>query len=156
MRLKEVVLASILMAFLVSQNYLLMSLPITLTYAIIYLMKKAVKTKSVVYTAVIVFVIAKNIIFPSMPWTIFFDIIGLSLVLSGFYIKNNILRYIITVITILIHIFLLDFASAIMVGDILVVLGGIILSSFPVYIYAPLSGLLIILLDGVNYISELE
>ena len=85
MRLKEVVLASILMAFLVSQNYLLMSLPITLTYAIIYLMKKAVKTKSVVYTAVIVFVIAKNIIFPSMPWTIFFDIIGLSLVLSGFF-----------------------------------------------------------------------
>lgn len=154
MKLKEVVLTSIFVAALISQNYLLFSIPFTLTYVIFYLISKTITNKTLVNSSVFLFVLVKNIIMPAFPFTIFFDLVGLLLFVNICAIKKIRFKHIIITTTIIIHIILLDLSLALMTDNILVGLIGMISSSFITYIYAPFSIVLILIVDGIDVITD--
>lgn len=154
MKLKDIILASLLVGVIIVQNLLLFSLPLTLTYVIFYILVKNVNSKTLVVLSVISFVIVKNIIFPAIPLTIIFDITGLLVVLSTFYIKNNLIKYILVVIAIVIHILLLDLSYALISGNIIKMFILSISTGFITYIYAPLSIILIVAVDGIDVLVE--
>lgn len=154
MKLKDIILASLFVGVIIVQNLLLFSLPLTLTYVIFYILVKNVNSKTLVVLSVISFVIVKNIIFPAIPLTIIFDITGLLVVLSTFYIKNNLIKYILVVIAIVIHILLLDLSYALISGDIIKMFILSISTGFITYIYAPLSIILIVAVDGIDVLVE--
>lgn len=156
MKLKEVILASLLIAFLIGQNYLLFSLPITLTYITFYLIAKNINNKGLICLSILAFVVIKNIIYMALPFTILFDIIGLFIVVTTFFIKNNLIRYVLIVLAIIIHILLLDFSTALITGSVFISFKLNIISGFITYIYAPLSIVLIVSVDGIDYLTKEE
>ena len=156
MKVKDLTLASLLVAFLVAQNYMLYAFPITLTYLVFYLIAKKVKSKQIVFASVIAFVIIKNIVYVALPTTIIFDIIGLTLVLLSCLVKNKIMSYILIIISIIVHILLLDFSTAILTGNIKVAMLINITGGFVAYIYAPLSIIFIVIADGIDVLTKYD
>lgn len=139
---------------MIAQNYILYALPFTLTYVILYVIARKIKNPTLSFLSVIVFVTVKNIIYAAFFTTIIADLIGLLLILLVSKINISWIRYIIIVITILFHILLLDFSVAMLTFNILETLIAYIATGFLTYIYAPLSIILIIIIDGISYITE--
>lgn len=161
MELREVILASLLVSFIIAQNYVLYALPITLTYSVMYMITKSIKTKNIARMSIIAFIIVKNIIYMALPLTILADVIGLLSILEIMYIKvkegfsfMRILKYILITIFIVFHILLLDFSYAVLLGNVLVGMVAMMSTSVIVYIYAPLSIFIIIALDGFDFVTE--
>lgn len=161
MKTKELTLTAMLIAVLIVQNYVLFSFPITLTYTIFYFLTKKLNSKGLPYLAVFVFVIIKNIIMPALLPTIIFDIIGLLIFVLVCKTKNKILTYILIPFTIILHLLLLDLGHVFLTISILTKLSEIlklwfttIATSFVAYIYCPLSIILILMIDGIEYISD--
>jgi|SRR5690625_3182274 len=156
MKIKDITLASIFIAALIAQNYLLYSFPITLTYLFFYHIFKYVKSKTINIFSILLFVLVKNIIYMALPTTIIFDILGLLLFYLVCLIPNKIIKYMLIVISILIHILLLDLSTALLTGSVINALIANITSGFITYIYAPLSIVLIIIFDGIEILSDYE
>lgn len=163
MKSKELTLTAILIAVMIVQSFALFSFPITLTYTILYFLTQKLAEKKLPFLAVLVFVIAKNIIMPALIPTIMFDLIGLMIFVVICLIPLKIVRYILIPITIIIHILLLDLSTIILTvnvitnfKDIIILWGAQISLGFVTYIYAPLSIVLILMLEGLNYLSDLE
>ncbi len=158
MKIKEITTASVLVAALIAQNYILYAFPITLTYLFIYLITKTIKSSTVVMLSLITFIAIKNIIYMTFPTVILADIVGLVFVTLIFKIKIKWLRYILIPIIIIVHILLLDFATVVvLMGDnLLIGMIGSLTTGFITYIYAPLSVILIIIFDGLEFISSLS
>lgn len=154
MKLKELTLTSTLIAALIAQNYLLYYYPITLTYVFLYFISRNIKSNTLNIFSVLLFVLIKNIIYMAFIPTILFDIVGLLLVLYVSKIKKSYIRYIIMVVSILVHILLLDFSVSILSGDIIKMLIANIISGFITYIYAPLSIIIIITIDKIDILVE--
>lgn len=154
MKLKEVILASLLVAFLIAQNYVLYSFPITLTYVIIYFITR--KTNKLSLLSVLVFVTVKNLIYTAMPQTIIADIIGLFGFVLISKINNRYVRYTIIPIMIILHIAIMDLSMALLPGAGLeIVVAGLISGGFISYIYAPLSIIIIVMFDGLEVLTDL-
>lgn len=156
MKVKEMTLASILIAALIAQNYILYSFPITLTYLFFYFIGKYIKSNTITIFSVLVFVFVKNIIYMALPTTIIFDIIGLMLIVFVSKIKINYLKYIILPILIIIHILMLDFSTALLTDNILAGMIANLTTGFITYIYAPLSIILIVIFDGIEFLSDYQ
>ena len=92
----------------------------------------------------------------ALPTTIIFDIIGLTLVLLSCLVKNKIMSYILIVISIIVHILLLDFSTAILTGNIKAAMLFNITSGFITYIYAPLSIIFIVIADGIDVLTKYD
>ncbi len=90
----------------------------------------------------------------ALPTTILFDLLGLSLVVTVSRIKFRWLRYLIIPIIILIHILMLDFSYALMTKPIIETFIASIITGFPTYIYAPLSIILIVAVDGFEFLTS--
>lgn len=158
---KELTITAIFLAVIIVQNYVLFSFPITLTYTIFYFLTRKLEHKGLPFLAVLVFVIVKNIIMPALIPTIIADIIGLCLVVATCKIKNKYLRYTLIPIIIIVHLLLLDLSSIFLtvgvinsLNDFFFLWGTQIVGSFIVYIYAPLSIILILMIDGIEYFTE--
>lgn len=156
MKIKDITIASIFIAALIAQNYLLYSFPITLTYLFFYHIFKYVKSKTINIFSILLFVLVKNIVYMALPTTIIFDILGLLLFYLVCLIPNKIIKYMLIVISILIHILLLDLSTALLTGSVINALIANITSGFITYIYAPLSIVLIIIFDGIEILSDYE
>lgn len=155
-KIKELTTISILVALMIAQNYILYSIPFTLTYVVLYVITKRVKPLSLSFLAVMVFVAVKNIVYAAFPTTIIMDLVGLSLFILVAKINIKWLRYTILPLVILLHILMLDFSIAILVGNVFKTLIAYIISGFITYIYAPLSVILIYLIDGISFITTPE
>lgn len=158
---KELTLTAIFIAVILVQNYVLFSFPITLTYLIFYFLARKLNKKELPFLAVLVFVIVKNIVMPALISTIIADIVGLMMFIAICMIDNKYIRYILIPVIIVVHLLLLDLSSVfITVGvikslkDVFVLWSLQIAGSFIVYIYAPLSILLILIIDGIEYLTE--
>jgi hypothetical protein len=162
LKTKELVLTAILIALTIVQNYVLFSFPITLTYTILYFLTKKVTDKKLPFLAVLVFVIVKNIVMPARIPTILFDIIGLSLFISVCMIPKKIISYILIPVVIVVHTLLLDLSWIVLtinifnLKELFILWGGAIASGFITYIYCPLSIVLIVIIDGIEYLTELK
>lgn len=156
MKVKELSLASILIAFLIAQNYILYSFPITLTYLTLYILSNKIKSKEIVIFSVLTFVAVKNMIYAAFPTTIIFDIIGLLAFVFIARIPNKWIRYISMFLMIILHVLMLDFSFAILTGSIIAALIANITTGFLTYIYAPLSIVLIGIFDGIEIISNYQ
>lgn len=161
MKTKELTITAAFIALIIVQNFLLFSFPITLTYTILYFLTKLIKDKKLPFLAVIVFVIVKNTLMPALIPTIFFDILGLMLFISVCLIPKKIILYILTPIVIFIHILLLDLSTIILtvnvitnLKDLFILWGAQISMGFVTYIYAPLSIVLILIIDGIDYLTS--
>lgn len=161
MKTKELTLTAMFIAVLIVQNYVLFSFPITLTYTIFYFLTKKLNSKQLPYLAVFVFVIIKNIIMPALLPVIILDTIGLLIFVLVCKTRNKLLTYILIPFTIIVHLLLLDFGHVFLTLNFLSEISQIfklwfttIASSFVAYIYAPLSIILILMIDGIEYISD--
>lgn len=156
MKTKELVLASVLIAGLIAQNYLLFSFPITLTYLFIYFIGKNINSKTINILSILTFIIVKNIIYITFPTTIIMDLIGLTIIMFVSKIKICWIKYISLILSIILHILLLDLSTALLTGNIWLVFMMNVISSFSylVYLYAPLSIIFIIIFDGIGIYSE--
>ncbi len=156
MKVKELALSSVLIAALIAQNYILYSFPITLTYVVLYILANKIKSWQASFIAIILFVTIKNIVWMAFPTTIIADLIGLLLFMLVCKIKKKWLSYIVIVLTILFHLLLLDFSIALMTNNPVEVFIANFITGFIVYIYAPLSIVLITLIDGLEVITNYE
>lgn len=163
MKTKDLTIAAIFIAAILVQSFALFSFPITLTYALLYFLTKQLKNKKLPFLAVLVFVIVKNIIMPALMTTIIFDLIGLMIFISVCLIQKKLIVYLLIPITIVFHLLLLDLSTVILtvniitnLKDLLMLLGSQISLGFIAYIYAPLSIIIILVLDGINYLTDLN
>lgn len=138
---------------MIAQNYILYSIPFTLTYVILYVITKRIKPISLSFLAVTVFIIVKNIVYAALPTTIIFDLVGLSLFVLTSKIGIKWLRYMLIPIVILFHILLLDFSTAIFTDNIFETLLALIGTGFITYIYTPISIVFIVMIDGISFIT---
>lgn len=163
MKIKELTLTAMFIAVLLVQNFVLFNFPITLTYTILYFLTKKLKNKQLPFLAVLVFVIVKNILFPALPPTIVADIVGLLLFVLICNIQNKLISYIVIPIAIIVHLLILDFSMVFLTTTVITGLlgtlklwGAIIATSFIAYIYAPLSIILIIIVDGIEFLTDYD
>jgi|SRR5690554_1639932 len=163
MKTKELTITAIFVALIIVQNFVLFNFPITLTYTILYFLTQKLADKKLPFLAVLVFVIVKNIIMPALIPTIIFDLVGLMVFISVCLIKQKSIRYILIPISIVFHLLVLDLSTIILTVNVIVNLKDILLLwitqislGFVAYIYAPLSIVLILILDGLNYLSDLD
>ncbi|NLN50660.1 MAG: hypothetical protein GX149_03435 [Acholeplasmataceae bacterium] len=156
MKTKELALTSLFIALLIAQNYILFNFPLTLTYAILYFLAKKLESKNLPFLAVLAFVIIKNIITPALPTTIIADLIGLSLFILICKIPSKWLNYVTIPFVIVFHVLLMDFSTAILVANPLKVFLANIGYGFIAYIYAPLSIIIIVLIDGIEVLTNYE
>lgn len=161
MKTKELTLTAMFIAVLIVQNYVLFSFPITLTYTIFYFLTKKLKSKQMPLLAVLVFVIIKNIIMPALIPVIIADTIGLLIFVLVCKINNRLACYILIPFTIVFHLLLLDFGHVFLTLNVLTKFNEIISlwfitigTSFISYIYCPLSIILILMIDGIEYLTE--
>lgn len=161
MKIKELTITAMFVALLIVQNFLLFNFPITLTYTILYFLTKKLNTKPLPFLAVLVFVITKNIIMPALFPVIFADLIGLLIFVLIAKINNKTISYILIPVFIVIHLLLLDFGSVFLTVGILQSFNEIIkvwfaniASSFIAYIYCPLSIILILMIDGISFLTD--
>lgn len=138
---------------MIAQNYILYAIPFTLTYVILYVMARKVKGFSLSFLAVVVFVTVKNIIYAAFPTTIIADFIGLLLIVLISKINISWIRYATLVLVIIFHILILDFSVAVLTNNIFETFIAYIISGFITYIYAPLSVVLIVIIDGIVFLT---
>lgn len=163
MKTKDLTITAIFIAAIIVQNFALFSFPITLTYTLLYFLTKQLKNKKLPFLAIIVFVVVKNIIMPAFITTIIFDLIGLFVFIIVCLIPKKIIVYILIPVSIVIHILLLDLSTVILALDsftdintFFLLFGTQISLGIITYIYAPLSIILILMLDGINYLTDLD
>lgn len=157
MKIKELTFASVFLALLVAQNYILYSFPITLTYPILFFIGSKVKSRSIKNIGVLAYVGVKNIIYTALPLTILADVLGLLLFINISSVRAKGFQYFLFVVVIVFHLLLLDLSTALMMGSpIFPLLIGQITTGFITYLYAPASVLLIIVFDVIKIISEYE
>lgn len=163
MKTKELTITAVFIALIIVQSFVLFNFPITLTYTILYFLTQKLADKKLPFLAVLVFVIVKNIIMPALIPTIIFDLVGLMVFISICLIKHKLLRYILIPVSIVFHLLILDLSTIILTVNIIVNLKDVLILwasqisfGFVAYIYAPLSIVLILILDGLNYLSDLD
>lgn len=155
MKLKDVILAAMLVAATIAQNYLLYSFPITLTYLFIYIIAKKTEGVGVVFGTVFTFVAVKNIIYAALPLVIVADILGLLLIMFSSKMKSNTIRYFLIPFLIFLHLSMMDISMGLMLGMTYeAILASLLSGGLIAYFYGPLSIILIIFFDGVDYITE--
>lgn len=163
MKIKELTLTAMFIAVLIIQNFVLFNFPITLTYTILYFLTKKLKNKQMPFLAILVFVIVKNILFPALLPTIIADLIGLLLFVLICMINKKVISYILIPFVIVVHLLLLDLSMLFLtaeainsIADFFKIWGFTIATSFIAYIYCPLSIILILMIDGVEFLTEYD
>ncbi len=163
MKIKELTITAMFIAVLIVQSFALFNFPITLTYTILYFLTKKINNKKMPFLAVLVFVIVKNILFPALIPTIIADIIGLLIFVLICNIKNKVICYIFVTISIVVHLLLLDLSMIFLTvdvitsfTDVLKLWGLTISTSLISYIYGPLSIILILIVDGIEFLTDYD